>query len=70
MDGLMEKTDRVSQSPYSIPIKPLLNPCNCSMPGAAGSFGYPVGFSSAEGDREREREAMMNRLEDFPGMYT
>lgn len=35
------------------------------MMGAAGSFGYPVGFSSTEGDREREREAMMNRLEEL-----
>ena len=33
--------------------------------GAAGSFDYPSGFTSAEGQREREREAMMEKLEEI-----
>lgn len=31
--------------------------------GAAGDFGYPMGCSTVEGQREREREAMLDRLE-------
>ena len=34
------------------------------MMAAAGSFGSPMGFTSVEGERERERDAMMDRLED------
>lgn len=32
--------------------------------GAAGDFGYPMGCSTVEGQREREREAMLDRLEE------
>ena len=33
--------------------------------GAAGDFGYPMGCSTVEGQREREREAMLDRLEEI-----
>eukprot|EP00434_Breviolum_minutum_P016580 symbB.v1.2.014617.t2/scaffold1072.1/size139929/4 len=35
------------------------------MIGAAGDFGYPMGCSTVEGQREREREAMLDRLEEL-----
>ena len=36
---------------------------NCQ--GEAGKLDYPVGYTSTEGNREREREAMLSRVEEL-----
>ena len=39
--------------------------CNSLCSGDVGNFNYPVGYTTPEGDREREREAMLSQVDQI-----